>query len=89
MPQGKSGEEFFHNDANKENLIRIAAEFFRSAEERKLLTIPLIITCREEVWKILKGKVEVLPRCNHEEAIGRQLLRKLSDVSYRGRYRTS
>eukprot|EP00794_Sanderia_malayensis_P003863 gene3863-4400_t len=56
MPQGKSWEEFFHNDANKENLIRKAAEFFRSAEGRKLLTIPLIITCREKVWKILKGK---------------------------------
>ena len=52
----------------------MAAEFFRSAEGRKLLTIPLIITCREEAWEISKSKVEVLPRCNHEEADTRMIL---------------
>ena len=74
MPQGKDWQEFFHNDANKEDLIRMAAEFFRSAEGRKLLTIPLIITCREEAWEISKSKVKNLPRCNHEEADTRMIL---------------
>ena len=74
MPQGKHWQEFFHNDANKEDLIRMASEFFRSAEGRKLFTIPLIITCREEAWEISKSKVKVPPRCNHEVADTRMIL---------------
>eukprot|EP00794_Sanderia_malayensis_P012581 gene12581-biopygen10020 len=68
MMQGKDWQEFLHNDANKENLIQIAADFFRSAEGRKLLTIPLIITCKDEAWEISKTSVKALPRSNHEEA---------------------
>ena len=79
MPQGKNWEEFFHNDANKENLIRIAAKFFRSAEGRELLTIPLIITCGEGAWEISKSNVKVLPKCNHEEADTRIILHAISN----------
>ncbi len=74
MPQGKSWQEFFHNDSNKDNLIRMATEFFQSAEGRKIPKTPLTITCKDEAWIISRSNVEILPRCNHEEANTRIIL---------------
>ena len=60
----------------------MAVEFFRSAEERKLLTILLIITFGEKAREFSKSKVYVKPGCNHEEADTRMILGATSKDTY-------
>ena len=74
MLSGKEWEEFFHNGENKEDLIALACSFYKSEEGRELFRIPLVINSGEEVWKISRNTIEMLPRCNHEEADTRLVL---------------
>ena len=68
MPQGDQWHTFFNNKDNKEDLISLAVSFFKSDGGRRLLYYPFIINIKEETWKITRQTVQLLQRCNHEEA---------------------
>ena len=72
MLQGKAWSAFFHNTENKNNLIELALNFFRSLEGRSPINQTLVFTCKHKVrtckHKISKEDVDTLNDCNHLEA---------------------
>ena len=68
MPQGDQWHNLFNNKDNNEDLISLAVSIFKSDEGRRLLNYPFIINSKEETWKITRQTVQLLQRCNHEEA---------------------
>ena len=79
MLQGGQWESFFHNGSNKEDLIKLAVSYFKTDECRSQLRVPLIITSKNETWKICNDGVYRLHCCNHEEADTRIVLHALEE----------
>ena len=79
MPQGREWKKFFTNSENKNNLVRLALEFFKSLEGRLLLRVPLIFTCAEKRYEISQDGVEVLQFCNHFEADTKVIFQAATD----------
>jgi hypothetical protein len=62
---------FFHNIENKTDLIKMAANFFKSEDRKKQLSVPQ----KDETWRIPKDEEAIsLFKCNHEEADTRLIL---------------
>ena len=66
--QGREWQEFFNNIKNKEDLIHLAATFFKSEDAKAKLTLPLVLTDREKTWLIENNVSKPMFDCNHEEA---------------------
>ena len=53
MLKGNAWGNFFNNIENTKDLIRLVARYLTSADGRKQLTIPLVITEEEKTWEVL------------------------------------
>ena len=54
--QGNEWLAFFHNIKNKTDLIKMAANFFKTEDGKKQLSVPHIFTEKEETWRITKDE---------------------------------
>jgi hypothetical protein len=46
----------FHIIENKTYFIKMAANFFKSEDGKKQLSVPLIFTAKDETWRITKDE---------------------------------
>ena len=68
MPEGKSFDDLFSCNSNKNALMELFLNHCRSLPCRETLTLPLTVTCHERCYEISPESIETLPFCNQEDA---------------------
>ena len=74
MPSGIKWQEFLAKGENKEELIKLIADYVESLSQQDLLERPFIYTTENQTYRFEDGKKSVLHECNHEEADTRLVL---------------
>ena len=55
MLQGQKWIDFFNNNENKEDLISLAVDFYKTEEGKRFLKTPLVITAKNQNGKITES----------------------------------